>query len=75
MKGKQLSLTDAALTFSLRTKTSETLRTLGALKELVDWYGLVKIVGVLDRESGRPPISFEIKLKMLFSRYTFNLSD
>ncbi len=79
MKGKQLSLMDTVLSMSRRKKTSKAVGTLGAISELVDWDGLVKIVSVLDKtregKGGRPPISFEVKLKMLFLQYTFNLSD
>jgi transposase, IS5 family len=79
MKSKQLSLMDAVLSLSRRKKTSKAVRTLGAISELVDWDALVKVVSVLDKtgegKGGRPPISFEIKLKMLFLQYTFNLSD
>jgi IS5 family transposase len=79
MKSKQLSLMDAVLNLSRRKKTSKAVRTLGAISELVDWDALVKVVSVLDRtregKGGRPPISFEIKLKMLFLQNTFNLSD
>ncbi|MFV0389905.1 MAG: transposase [Pyrinomonadaceae bacterium] len=36
-------------------------------------------MSVLDKtrsgKGGRPPISFEVKLKMLFLQYAFNLSD
>jgi len=52
---------------------------LGEIEKLVDWTALVEIVKGLDRmkggRGGRPPIDFEIKLKMLFLQYTFNLSD
>lgn len=70
---------DAVLNLSRRKKTSKAVGTLGAISGLVDWDGLVKVVSVLDKtregKGGRPPISFEIKLKMLFLQYTFNLSD
>lgn len=79
MKSKQLSLMDAVLSLSRRKKTSKAVGTLGAIAGLVDWDALVKAVSVLDKtregKGGRPPISFEIKLKMLFLQYTFNLSD
>lgn len=46
---------------------------------MVDWKTLAAVVDGLDRtrsgKGGRPPISFEVKLKMLFLQYTFNLSD
>ena len=70
---------DALLGNSRRRKKSKAVDTLGAMERLVDWEGLVEIVKPLDRtregRGGRPPISFEIKLKMLFLQYTFNLSD
>ena len=79
MKSKQLSLMDAVISLSRRKKVSRAVGTLGAISELVDWDALVKVVSVLDKtregKGGRPPISFEIKLKMLFLQYTFNLSD
>ena len=79
MRDKQLSLMDAVLNLSRRKKTSKAVGTLGAIAGLVDWEALVKVVRVLDKtregKGGRPPISFEIKLKMLFLQYTFNLSD
>jgi IS5 family transposase len=79
MKSKQLSLMDAVLNLSRRKKVSRAVGTLGAIGGLVDWDALVKVVSVLDKtregKGGRPPISFEIKLKMLFLQYTFNLSD
>lgn len=79
MKSEQLTLMDAVLSFSRRKKTSRAVETLSAIEKLVDWQALVEIVKVVDRtqggRGGRPPISFEIKLKMLFLQYTFNLSD
>lgn len=70
---------DAVLSFSRRKKTSRAVGTLSEIGRLVDWDALVEIVKVLDRtrggKGGRPPISFEVKLKMLFLQYTFNLSD
>jgi IS5 family transposase len=55
------------------------LATLKAISELVNWDELVAIVRILDKtqtgKGGRPPISFEVKLKMLFLQYMFNLSD
>lgn len=79
MKHKQLTLMDAMLTMSRRKKTSRALGTLESIGGLVDWGALVKIVEGLDKtregRGGRPPISFEVKLKMLFLQYIFNLSD
>lgn len=79
MKSKQLSLMDAVLSLSRRKKVSRAVGTLGAIAGMVDWDTLVKVVSVLDKtregKGGRPPISFEIKLKMLFLQYAFNLSD
>src|SRR5882672_3189464 len=79
MKNVQITLMDALLGNSRRQKKSKAVETLGAMERLVDWEGLVEIVKPLDRtregRGGRPPISFEIKLKMLFLQYTFNLSD
>ncbi len=79
MKDKQLTLMDAILTMSRRKKTSRAVGTLDSIAKLVDWEALVKIVEGLDRtregRGGRPPIPFEVKLKMLFLQYTFNLSD
>ena len=52
---------------------------MGEIERLVDWESLAEVVKVLDRtqggKGGRPPISFKVKLKMLFLQYTFNLSD
>lgn len=79
MENEQLTLMDAMLSFSRRKKTSRAVDTLSAIEKLVDWGALVEIVKRLDKtkegRGGRPPISFEIKLKMLFLQYTFNLSD
>ena len=78
-KSNQLSLMDAVLSFSRRSKTSKAVTTLSSIDKMVNWQALVNIVSCLDRsqsgKGGRPPISFEIKLKMLFLQYTFNLSD
>lgn len=75
----QLSLMDAVLSFSRRSKTSKAVSTLSSIDKMVNWQALVNIVNCLDKsqsgKGGRPPISFEIKLKMLFLQYTFNLSD
>lgn len=75
----QLSLMDAVLSFSRRSKSSKALATLSQIDNLVNWQALVNIVQGLDKtqtgKGGRPPIAFEIKLKMLFLQYTFNLSD
>jgi IS5 family transposase len=75
----QLSLMDAVLSFSRRSKTSKAVATLSQIDKLVNWQALVNIVQGLDKtqtgKGGRPPIAFEIKLKMLFLQYTFNLSD
>ena len=76
---KQLSLMDAVISFSRRSKTSKAVATLSQIDTLVNWSALVNIVQGLDKsqggKGGRPPIAFEIKLKMLFLQYTFNLSD
>lgn len=65
--------------FSRRRKVSKAVGTLTEIDVLVDWAELVKLVSVLDRskegKGGRPPIDFEIKLKMLFLQHIFNLSD
>jgi hypothetical protein len=78
MKNTQLTLVDALMGMSRRTKTSKALATLGTISGLVDWDKLVKIVSILDKtqtgKGGRPPIDFEVKLKMLFLQFTFNLS-
>lgn len=70
---------DAVLNMSRRKKVSRAVGTLGEIEKLVNWPMLVEIVNGLDRtkggRGGRPPIDFEIKLKMLFLQYTFNLSD
>jgi IS5 family transposase len=79
MSTEQLSLMDAVLSFSRRKKTSKALATLSSISALVNWQSLVNIVIGLDKsqtsKGGRPPISFEVKLKMLFLQYTFSLSD
>lgn len=78
-KAIQMTLMDAVMSFSRRSKTSKAVTTLAAIERLVNWNELVEIVQVLDKtqsgSGGRPPISFEVKLKMLFLQYTFNLSD
>lgn len=78
-KNNQLSLMDAVLSFSRRSKTSKAVTTLSVIDKMVNWQALVNIVSGLDKtqtgKGGRPPIAFEIKLKMLFLQYTFNLSD
>ena len=79
MENKQMNLVDGVMGFSRRRKVSQAVGTLREIDEVVDWGELVRIVSVLDRtrggKGGRPPISFEIKLKMLFLQSTFNLSD
>jgi len=78
-KNRQLSLMDAVLSYSRRKKTSKAVATLSEIDKLVNWQALVGLVKGLDKtqsgKGGRPPISFEIKLKMLFLQHTFNLSD
>ena len=60
-------------------KNKQGVTTLAELNKLVNWQALVGLVKGLDKtqsgKGGRPPISFEVKLKMLFLQYTFNLSD
>lgn len=67
------------MSFSRRKKVSRAVETLSQIGKLVDWGALVEIVKPLDRtrggRGGRPPIPFEIKLKMLFLQHVFNLSD
>lgn len=79
MKEKQLTLMDAMLTMSRRKKISRAVGTLESIGKLVDWQALVRIVEPLDKtregRGGRPPVPFEVKLKMLFLQHTFNLSD
>ena len=79
MENKQLSLADAVVGFSRRGKVSKAVRTLSEIDKLVDWRMLAEIVSVLDKSGtergGRRPIGFEIKLKMIFLQYLFNLSD
>jgi transposase, IS5 family len=79
MKSKQMTFTDAMAGFSRRKKTSKAVAMLAKISELVNWSELAAIVSVLDKtqtgKGGRPPIDFEVKLKMLFLQYTFNLSD
>ncbi|MBX3295418.1 MAG: IS5 family transposase [Acidobacteria bacterium] len=64
---------------SRRKKVSGAVRRLEEIGKMVDWEGLAEIVSGLDRtrgrKGGRPPISFKVKLKMMFLQYTFNLSD
>lgn len=70
---------DAVLSMSRRKKVSRAVRTLDEIGKMVDWDALVEVVAGLDRtrdgKGGRPPISFKVKLKMLFLQYTFNLLD
>ena len=79
MENKQLTLADAVMGLGRRTKVSKAVRTLGEIDRLVDWRVLAEIVDVLDKSrtgrGGRRPIGFEIKLKMMFLQYLFNLSD
>src|SRR5437016_1210730 len=79
MRNEQLTLMDAMLSMSRRKKVSRAVRTLEEIDRMVDWDTLAEVVDALDRtrsgKGGRPPISFKIKLKMLFLQYTFNLSD
>ena len=78
-RNNQLTLMDAVLSLSRRKKISKAVTTLAELNKLVNWHALVGLVKGLDKtqsgKGGRPPISFEVKLKMLFLQYTFNLSD
>ncbi|MFM8849903.1 MAG: transposase [Cytophagales bacterium] len=78
-KNRQLSLMDAVLSYSRRKKTSKAVATLSEIDKIVNWQALVGLLKELDKtqggKGGRPPISFEIKLKMLFLQHTFNLSD
>ena len=70
---------DAVLGFSGRRKVSKAVGTLSEIDVQVDWRDLAEIVSVLDKtqtgKGGRPPIGFEIKLKMMFLQHIFNLSD
>ena len=70
---------DTVMSFGGRRKTSRAVATLEAIGGMVNWQELAVIVSVLDKtrggRGGRPPIDFEIKLKMLFLQYAFNLSD
>lgn len=79
MGNEQLTLMDAVMSMSRRKKVSRAVRTLDEIGKMVDWEALVEVVAGLDRtrggKGGRPPISFKVKLKMLFLQYTFNLSD
>src|SRR5438270_8292578 len=79
MRNEQLTLMDAMLNMSRRKKVSRAVRTLEEIDRMVDWDTLAEVVDALDRtrsgKGGRPPISFKIKLEMLFLQYTFNLSD
>jgi IS5 family transposase len=79
MKSKQLTLMDAVMTMSRRKKTSRAVGTLESIGKLVDWEALVELVEPLDKtregRGGRPPIAFEVKLRMLFLQNTFGLSD
>lgn len=79
MENKQLTFMDALVGLSRRRKVSKAVRTLSEIDTLVDWRILAEIVRVLDksgtRRGGRRPIGFEIKLKMMFLQYLFNLSD
>ena len=79
MKNEQLTLMDAVLRMSRRKKVSRAVGTLSEIEKLVDWRSLVEIVKGLDRtksgKGGRPPIDFEIKLKMLFLQSTLFFAD
>lgn len=79
MGNEQLTLMVAVLSMSRRKKVSGAVRRLEEIGKMVDWEGLAEIVSGLDRtrgrKGGRPPISFKVKLKMMFLQYTFNLSD
>jgi IS5 family transposase len=79
MKSKQMTFADAMMGMSRRRKVSKALGTLKTISEFVDWRTLVEIVSVLDKsqtgKGGRPPIDFEVKLKMIFLQSAFNLSD
>ena len=79
MGNEQLTLMDAVLSMCRRKKVSVAVRRLEEIGKMVDWEGLAEIVSGLDRtrgrKGGRPPISFKVKLKMMFLQYTFNLSD
>lgn len=79
MEDKQLTLMDGLMGFSRRRKASKAVGTLSKIDGLVDWRVLADIVSALDRsrtgKGGRPPIGFEIKLKMMFLQHLFNLSD
>jgi IS5 family transposase len=79
MKSKQMTFADAMMGMSRRRKVSKALGTLKTISDFVDWRALVEIVSVLDKsqtgKGGRPPIDFEVKLKMIFLQSAFNLSD
>jgi IS5 family transposase len=79
MRNKQISLAEAVAGFSRRKKVCKAVGMLAKISEMVNWSELATIVSVLDKtqtgKGGRPPIDFEVKLKMLFLQYTFNLSD
>ena len=79
-KNKQpVDLDGCGFEFKPQEKISKAVTTLAELNKLVNWQALVGLVKGLDKtqsgKGGRPPISFEVKLKMLFLQYTFNLSD
>lgn len=65
---------NAKLGFSRRRKTNKAVVILGMICQLVNWAALVNIVKDLDQiQNGRrggPPISFELKPKMLFAIYS-----
>jgi transposase, IS5 family len=79
MRNKQISLVEAMAGFSRRKKVCRAVGMLAKISDLVNWGELATVVSVLDKtrtgKGGRPPIDFEVKLKMLFLQYTFNLSD
>ena len=74
-----MTFADAMAEFSRRKKSSKVVAMLAKISVLVNWSEFAAIVSVLDKtqtgKGGRPPIDFEVKLKMLFLQYTFNLSD
>lgn len=45
----------------------------------MNWQALVNVISVIDKSNtskgGRKPLPFEWKVKMLFLKYAFNLSD
>ncbi len=74
-----MTFSDVLLFSNPNRKRSKTYYKLKTIEQHIDFKALEKFVSCLYKSNsstgGRPPISLETKLKMLFLQYLYNLSD